>query len=187
MPESTSDVTGLLRDWSRGDRDALDRLAPLVFDELRRLARAHFQRESVGHTLQPTELVSELFVRLLGRRRVQWRNRAQFFQGATELMRYILVGHARRRRARRRGGGAHKVPLEEARIPIPVPDEELLELHDALENLARENPERRYLVELKFYFGLTHDEIARLLGVSRDTVKVRWTATKARLYRELNK
>ncbi len=79
------------------------------------------------------------------------------------------------------------MPLEEARIPIPVPDEELLDLHDALEDLAREDPERRYLVELRFYFGLTHDEIARLLGVSRDTVKVRWTATKARLYRELKK
>ena len=186
MAPPSDDVTQLLQAWSHGDREALDRLAPYVIDELRRLARAHFARESPGHTLQPTELVDEVFVRLLGRRKVRWENRAQFFKGATQLMRYILVDHARRRGARRRGGGARKIPLDDAHIPMQLP-EELAALHDALDDLARDDPERRYLVELKVYFGLTHDEIAQLLGVSRDTVKMRWTATKARLHRQLEK
>ncbi len=187
MPEPTRDVTRLLKAWSRGDRDALEELTPLVMGELRRLARAHFVREPAGHTLQPTELVDELFVRLLGRRRVQWENRAQFFKGATQLMRYILVDHARRRRTPKRGGNVARISLEEARTPVLTPGADFVALHDALEDLAREDPDRRYLVELKFYFGLTHDEIAELLEVSRDTVKVRWTATKARLYRQLKK
>lgn len=178
-------ITRWLDDWSRGDRSALDRLAPLVFDELRQLARGHLARERGGHTLQPTALVNEVFVRLLGRRTVQWENRKQFFQSATDLMRFILVDHARRRQAARRGGGAAKIPLEEAALPFEMPDVDVLALDEALEELGRVDPERRCIVELKFFFGLTHAQIGEVLGIAPSTVKLKWSMARARLYRRL--
>lgn len=182
------EITALLARWSDGDREALDQLMPLVFEELRRLARAHFARESKGHTLQPTALVDELFVRLLKRRRVQWHNRGQFFQAATELMRYILVDHARRRRAVKRGGDRRKVPLTETAISTPVPElaeqVDILALHQALDRL---DDQRRRIVELKFYFGLTHRQIGAELGIAADTVKEKWAFARAHLFRQLKR
>ena len=178
-------ITRLLNEWSDGDAAALDRLAPLVFDELRQLARAHLSRERSDHTLQPTALVNECFLRLLGRRRVQWENRRQFFKGAADLMRHILVDHARRHKAARRGGGAPKVPLETARLPFELPDIDLVALDEALNELERDDPERREIVELKFFFGLTHAQIGDLLGIAPSTVKLKWSAARARLFRRL--
>jgi RNA polymerase sigma factor (TIGR02999 family) len=137
--------------------------------------------------LQPTALVSELFLRLLGRRKVQWENRTQFFKGASDLMRCILVDYARRRQAVKRGSNVPKIPLDDAPTLANLPDVDFVTLYDALDALEREDPSRRELVDLKFFFGWTHQEIAEHLGVSSDTVKVRWAATKARLYRELRR
>ncbi len=185
MPGSDSEVTELLQGWSGGDLAALDQLTPLVFKELHRLARAHFAREPQSHTLQPTALVSEVFVRLLGRRKVQWQNRAQFFGAATQLMRRILVDHARRRRAVKRGGDVVKVPLDEVAVLTPMPDIDMMALDEALDKLERHDPQCRQIVELKFFLGLTHDEIAEVIGKSSDTVKLKWAASRARLHRHL--
>lgn len=178
-------ITRLLERWSEGDVEALDRLAPLVLDELRQLARAHLARERSEHTLQPTALVNELFLRLLGRRRVQWENRKQFFKAATDLMRCILVDHARRHKAARRGAGAQKIPLETARLPFTLPDLDLLALDEALDELEHDDPERREIVELKFFFGLTHEQIGEVLGMAPSTVKLKWSAARAYLARRL--
>jgi RNA polymerase sigma factor (TIGR02999 family) len=185
MTKPDSRITRLLEEWSDGDLDALDRLAPLVVDELRRLARAHLSRERSNHTLQPTALVNELFARLLGRRRVHWENRRQFFKGASDLMRHILVDHARRHKAERRGGGARKIPLEIAPLPIVSPDIDLLALDEALKELERDDPERREIVELKFFFGLTHEQIGEILDIAPSTVKLKWSTARARLARRL--
>lgn len=185
MSKTGSDVTALLHDWSRGVPEALDKLAPLVFEELHRLARAHFLREPEAHTLQPTALVNEVFVRLLGRRKVAWENRAQFFKGATELMRHVLVDHARRRRAAKRGGDAPTVPIDSVAIPIETLGVDVFALTEALEEMARHDPRSRDVVELKFYLGLTHEEIGQVLGIAPATVKLKWTLAKARLYRRL--
>ncbi|MEE8525757.1 MAG: ECF-type sigma factor [Thermoanaerobaculia bacterium] len=187
MVDPDSDVTKLLQEWAGGDPAALDRLVPVVFDELRALARSHFARERRSHTLQPTALVSELFVRLLGRRNVQWENRTQFFKASSELMRRILVDYARRRQAVKRGGDVPKISLEDAPTLASLPDVDFVALYDALDALEREDPHRRELVELKFFFGWTHDEIAKHFGVSADTIKLRWAAAKARLYREMRR
>jgi RNA polymerase sigma factor (TIGR02999 family) len=183
MRESTHDITCLLEQWSEGDRQAFDRLTPLVFEELRRLARCHFAREAKDHTLQPTALVSELFVRFLGRRKVQWTNRAQFFGAATELMRCILVDHARRRGAEKRGGDLVKIPLDETPIPATLAATvDMIALHEAMDRL---DSQRRLIVELKIYFGLTHRQIGKELGLAEDTIKEKWAVIKARLYRDL--
>ncbi len=189
MSDSGSDsehrITRLLACWSAGDRGALNQLTPLVTEELRRLARAHFGREPEGHTLQPTALVNEVFLRFLGRRKVQWKNRGQFFQAATELMRFILVDHARRKGTAKRGAGVRTVSIEDTVIPEWMPDEvDMLALHQAMDKL---DPVYRRIVELKFYFGLTHPQIAEELGIASDTVKEKWAAARARLYRELAK
>lgn len=186
MTESDSSITRLLEEWSDGDPDALDRLAPLVFDELRQLARSHLSRERPDHTLQPTALVNECFIRLLGRRRVQWENRRQFFKGASDLMRHILVDHARRHKTARRGGGARKIPLETAPPPIVLPDDvDILALDEALKELERDDPERAEIVEYKFFLGLNHEQIGDLLGIAPSTVKLKWSTARARLARRL--
>lgn len=185
MTEPDSRITRLLEEWSDGDLDALDRLAPLVFDELRGLARAHLSRERSDHTLQPTALVNEFFVRLLGRRRVHWENRRQFFKGASDLMRHILVDHARRHKTQRRGGGAPKIPLDVAPLPIDLPDIDLVALDEALKELERDDPERAEIVELKFFFGLKHEQIGDILGIAPSTVKLKWSTARARLARRL--
>jgi len=182
------EITPLLAAWDQGRAQALDRLVPVVYGELRRLAVQCFARESPGHTLQPTSLVHEVYFRLLAQRRVGFENRAQFFAGAAVIMRRILVDHARRRRAAKRGGGAAKVGLDEleALPALPAnPPRERGGMDGALEELARVDPELARLVELRFFGGFTDREIAASLGVSERTVSRRWRTARAWLYLRL--
>lgn len=180
----TPDVTGLLVDWSRGDKEALERLMPLVVDELRHLARSHFRREPEGHTLQPTALVNEVYLRLTDQRQVQWESRSQFFAFAATLMRRVLVDHAKARRTAKRGGDVRKVSLQDV-IGLAEPEDvDLLALDDALSTLAEIDPRQSRIVELRFFAGLTHEEIAEVLEVSVSTVKREWRTARLWLYRE---
>jgi len=180
-------ATGLLIAWGGGDERAREQMLPLVYDELRRLAASYLRRERPGHTLQPTALVHEAYVRLIDQRQVDWSNRAQFIGLAAVMMRRVLVNHARDRVADKRGGGAEHVPLTVAGDHIGGPPEiDFLDLHDALERLAGLDPRKNQIVELKFFGGLTTEEIAEALGVSRATVEREWTFTRAWLYREVS-
>jgi len=180
-------ATGLLIAWGGGDERAREQMLPLVYDELRRLAAGYLRRERPGHTLQPTALVHEAYVRLIDQRQVDWSNRAQFIGLAAVMMRRVLVNHARDRVADKRGGGAEHVPLTVAGDNIGGPPEiDFLDLHDALERLAGLDPRKSQIVELKFFGGLTMEEIAEALGVSRATVEREWTFTRAWLYREMS-
>jgi RNA polymerase sigma factor (TIGR02999 family) len=161
-------------------------MLPLVYDELRRLAAGYLRRERPGHTLQPTALVHEAYVRLIDQRQVDWTNRAQFIGLAAVMMRRILVNHARDRVAGKRGGGAEHVSLTLAGDRIGSPEIDVLDLHDALEKLADFDGRKSRIVELKFFGGLTTDEIAETLGVSRATVEREWTFARAWLYRAVS-
>jgi RNA polymerase sigma factor (TIGR02999 family) len=184
---SQKDVTRMLLDWSQGNQEALDRLMPLVYDELRRLARRCLRREPSGHTLQATALVNEAYLKLIQQSDVQWQNRAHFFAIAARLMRRILVDHARRHQASKRGGMVHRLPLDEA-LDVPEAQEvDLIALEEALIELARLDPEQCRIVELRFFGGLTVEEIAEVLGVSISTVKREWIMAKAWLFREIQK
>lgn len=180
------EVTALLADWSDGDSDALERLIPLVVDELRSLAGSLFRRESEAHTLQPTALVNEVYMRLADQRRVSWDNRSQFFAFAAILMRRVLVDHAKARKAAKRGGGALKVPLSEELALGEVVDLDILALDQALAALAEIDPRQARVVELRFFAGLSHEEIAELLDVSLSTVKRDWRTARLWLYREMS-
>jgi RNA polymerase sigma factor (TIGR02999 family) len=179
------DVTGLLVEWSNGDEAALEKLTPLVYDELHRVAARYLSHERAGHTLQATALVHEAFVRLVDQRRVQWRNTLHFVALAAQMMRRILVDHARSHAYAKRGGGARKLSLDEAGelAADQVPD--LLEVDVALDKLAELDPELSRVVELRFFGGLKNEEIAEVLGVSVPTVVRRWRLAKAWLYRHL--
>jgi RNA polymerase sigma-70 factor, ECF subfamily len=177
-----SGVTQLLSAWSNGDRAALDRMLPLVYEELRRLAAHHLRREQAGHTLQPTALVHEAYLRLTDQRKADWKNRAQFIGLAAGMMRRILVNHARDRAAKKRGGGAKQVSLSLVESPSGRPDMELIALEDALGRLAALDPRKSRVVELKFFGGLTTGEIAEVLDVSTATVERDWTFARAWLY-----
>ncbi len=179
------DLTQLLRDWNAGDREALDRLIPLVYDELRRLARRELRRERVDHTVQPTALVNELYLRLLQQRDATWQNRAQFFAVAAQLMRRVLVDHARARVAAKRGGGAPRVSLD-AGLELPADGGvDLLALDRELTRLAELDPDQARIVELRFFSGLTIDETAAAIGRSPRTVKREWRLARAWLYGRL--
>lgn len=186
MPAPPAQVTQLLQEWSAGDSTALERLMPLVVDDLRQMARRHFQREAPGHTLQPTALVSELYFRLQGQRVVQWQNRDQFFGVAALLMRRILADYAKGRQAKKRGEGAVKVPLDEILNVAEARNLDVVALDEALSRLAELDPHQARLVELRFFTGLTHEEIAELLGVSLSTVKREWNTARIWLHRELS-
>ncbi|MCP4661408.1 MAG: RNA polymerase subunit sigma-70, partial [bacterium] len=160
MHAAKGDVTRLLEDWSQGDPEALDRLMPLVFDELREMARNYLREESAAPTLQPTALVHELYLRLHGRRTVQWKNRQHFFGTLAGMMRRILVDHARRRLSARRGTGGRKISLDQVEL-TKVRAPEMVALDDALEALGAADPRKCRIVELRFFTGLTHEEIAR--------------------------
>jgi len=183
---TSSDVTQMLKEASGGDRDALDRLLPLVYDELRRVAQRHLEDERDGHTLQATALVHEAYFRLIDQKRVEWRNRAHFFAVASQAIRRILIDHARARRAERRGGGAEKLPIEAALqiAPEQTPDH-LLALDDALSRLAEDEPDKARIVEMRFFGGLTHEEIAAVIGTSLSTVERQWRFARAWLFRDL--
>lgn len=178
------DLTGWLQDWSGGDRSALDRLTPLVYGELRRIAARHLRGERANHTLQPTELAHEAFLRLV-RQKVTWQNRAHFFGMAAELMRRLLVDHARRKRADKRGSGAETVSLTVAGDWPGNQDVDLIALDDCLTALATLDVGQSRIVELRFFGGLTVEETAEVLGVSPATIKREWRLARAWLLREM--
>jgi RNA polymerase sigma-70 factor, ECF subfamily len=181
---STGPVTRLLLEWSGGDERARDEMLPLVYDELRRLASSYLVRERQGHTMRPTELVHEAYLRLVDQRQVDWKNRAQFVGLAAVMMRRILVNYARERMAEKRGGDVQKVPLSVA-DPAGEPqdlDVDVIALHDALDRLEALDARKSRIVELKFFGGLTTDEIAQVLQVSSATVERHWSFARAWLY-----
>jgi len=178
-------VTELLKAWGDGDRGALDRLVPLVYAELKRRAGAQLARERGSHTLQPTALVHEAFLRLVDQRSARWQNRAQFFGVAAQLMRRILVDHARARAAAKRGGDALRISLDDASEAAVSPETDVLLLNRALERLAVLDPRQAQVVELRYFGGLSVEEVAAVLEVSEITVKRDWAMARAWLYREL--
>ena len=182
-----SEVTRWLIAGSTGDAHALESLLPLVYDELHRQAVRFFHRERAGHTLQPTALVNEVYLRLINQHEVNWRNRAQFFGIAAEMMRRILVSHARGRQAQKRGGVATHVTLDEGLVAAPQRDLNLLALDEALTRLEQLDPEKSRMVELRFFTGLSVEETAEVMGVSPRTIDRQWQTAKAWLYREIGK
>jgi len=178
------EVSGLLRAWSDGDRGALDRLTPIVYDELRRLARGYMRHERPGHSLQTTALVNEAYTRLVDYKSMQWQNRAHFFAVSAQLMRRILVEHARRHNLKR-GGGVPHVSLEQAPMVGDDRAGDLVALDDAMSTLARLDPRKVQVVEMRFFGGLSVEETAEVLKVSSVTVMRDWSTAKAWLYREL--
>ena len=182
---SISDITALLDDWSRGNHGALDRLLPLVHAELRSIAARQFRRERVGHTLQPTALVNEAFLRLVDQRRVDFRNRAHFFGVAAQVMRRILVDHARRRNAGKRGDGVHQLSIDPAMEAAPFDQISVVALHQVLGRLEKLDHGLARIVELRAFGGLTVEEAAHVLNVSHSTAKREWRTAKAWLAREL--
>jgi RNA polymerase sigma-70 factor, ECF subfamily len=179
------DISVLLRAWSDGDQSALERMTPLVYDELHRLARRHMERERAGHSLQTTALVNEAYVRLVDYNRMQWQNRAHFFAVSAQLMRRILVEHARRHNLKR-GGGVQHVSLEEAAEVGGGRAADLVAIDDAMNALARLDPRKVRVVEMRFFGGLSVEETAEVLKISSATVMRDWSVAKAWLYRELN-
>ena len=178
-------VTELLMQWGNGDDAALAELTPLVYEELRRLAHHHMDGQPPDHTLQTTALVNEVYLRLADQTNPTWQNRAHFFAVAARAMRQILVNYARSQRARKRGGGALKVDLEEAALISPEESKEIIDLHEALERLATLDPRKAQVVELKYFGGLNYDEMAEVLKISRITVRRDWEFAKVWLYTEL--
>ena len=184
---TSSQVTELLVRWRGGDREALDSLLPLVYDELRLIARHYLQGERAGHTLQSTALVNEAYVRLVGQDFPEWQNRAHFFAVAAQLMRQILVDYARRHRSAKRGGKVYKVTLSEAQHQPVSTDVDIIALDDALKVLAEMDFQQCRVVELKFFAGLSIDDTAQALGISPSTVKRDWLTARAWLFRELDR
>ena len=186
MPtQSPEAVTQLLQAWSDGDDGALERLTPLVEAELRRLARGYMGRERRGHTLQPTALVNEAFLRLTDARHIRWQHRAHFLAISARLMRRVLVDHARSRGYRKRGGDAQRVTLDAGLVASPEPVVDVVALDRALEALAAVDERKSRMIELRFFGGLSVEETAEVLHVSRDTVKRDWRLAKLWLLREL--
>lgn len=181
------DVTRLLVRWSEGDKGALEELMPLVYNELRRLANYYLQRERKDHTLQSTALVHEAFLRLIDQRDVRWQNRAHFFGVASQMIRRILVDHARAHQTAKRGGGAYTLALDDALGAEQKRDLDLVALDDALNGLASLDPQQARIVELRFFTGLTIEETAEVVGISPATVKRDWNTAKAWLFRELSR
>jgi RNA polymerase sigma factor (TIGR02999 family) len=185
--ESSGDITNLLRAWSGGDQAALDRLADRVYSELRRMAHRYMKNERQTNTLQSAGLVHEVYLRLVDVRRVEWRERAQFYAMAAQMMRRILVDAARARASKKRGGSAAKLNIDDAAVLSPEPDQSILALHDALETFSRLAPRQARVVELRYFGGLTEEEIVAALDISPRTVRRDWSFAKAWLSRELNR
>lgn len=185
--ESSGEVTNLLRAWSGGDQAALDRLAERVYPALRRLARRYMKNERQANTLQSAGLVHEVYLRLVDVRRVEWRERAQFYAMAAQMMRRILVDAARARASKKRGGSAAKVNIDAAAVLSPEPAQSILALHEALAAFSRLAPRQARVVELRYFGGLTEEEIVAALDISPRTVRRDWSFAKAWLSRELNR
>lgn len=189
MPSSSSEITALLQEWSTGEPKALEALLPLVMKDLRRVAAFYFQREDPGHTLQPTALVDDVWLRLMGWRKVQWENRAQFFSFAGKLMRLLLIDHARAKKAKKHGGG---IALESLTAALEEPQQRsvdldtLLDLHRALSRLEEDDPRAAQVVDLRYFAGMTEQETAKALGIAVTTVKRDWADARQRLALELS-
>lgn len=184
-PASSERVSKLLLNWGQGDQGAREALIPLVYDELRRLARRYLRRERPDHTLQSAALVNEAYLRLIRQEHPQWQNRAHFFGVAAQLMRHILVDHARNRAAAKRGAGAPRLTLDPDVALPQARDVDLVALDDALNQLAALDPQQSRLVELRFFGGLSIEETSVVLGVSPATVKREWATARAWLQREM--
>jgi RNA polymerase sigma factor (TIGR02999 family) len=184
-PVSPHRVTQLLQQWSGGDNAALAELTPLVYEELRRLAHHYMEGERSDHTLQTTALVNEAYLRLADQTNPNWQSRAHFFAVAARAMRGILVNYAKSNQAQKRGGGAARIELDEAAILSPEQSKEIVDLHEALERLATLNSRKARVVELKYFGGLNHDEIAEVMKISTVTVRRDWMFAKTWLYDEL--
>ena len=182
---SDADITALLVDWSNGDRSALEKLLPLVERELHRLAHSYMRREDPDHTLQTTALINETYLRLVDQRKVQWQNRAHFFGIAAQIMRRILLNYARDQNRLKRGGRAIHVSLSKADVMPAEKDRELISLNDALNRLGELDERKARVVELRYFGGLSVDEVAEILGVAPITVMRDWQFAKAWLAREL--
>lgn len=185
-PADSADVTGLLITWSQGDRSALDRLMPQLYDELRRMAQHHMKRERAGHTLETAALVNEVYLRLVNLEKVDWRHRAQFFALCAELMRRILVDAARARLSHKRGKGAIRVTLDEALLISSDRDASLLALNEALEALSQVAPRQARVVELRYFGGMTEQETADALKTSPRSVNRDWNFARVWLMRQLS-
>jgi RNA polymerase sigma factor (TIGR02999 family) len=184
---SPEEITQLLLAWSQGDRSALDQLIPLVYDELRRLAKHYLGQEGRGHTLQTTALVNEAYLRLIDASQVRWQNRAHFFAVSAQLMRRVLVDFARSHQQLKRGGDAHRVPLDEALMMSEERGADLVALDEALSALSAIDGRQSQVVELRFFGGLSVEETAEVLKISPTTVRRDWTLARAWLHRELSK
>lgn len=185
-PKTQENVTKLLKDWEKGDRAALDEMLPLVYSELKRLASYYLSRENAGHTLQTTALVHEAYMRLVNQEHVNWKNRAHFLGVAAEMMRRILVNHARDRAAAKRGGGAKRVSLSMVGKGGEQPDIDVIALDQALTEFALFDTRKSRIVELKFFGGLTTEEIAEVMDISHGTVESEWKMARAWLYRAVS-
>lgn len=180
-----ADVTQLLLAWNNGDRGAFDLLMPLVYQELRRVARRHMRAEDAGHSLEATALVNDVYIRLVDQKRVNWQNRAHFFGAAARIIRRLLVEHARARHRLKRGGDALKISLNgEINVRAAV-DLDVVALDEALSRLAKLDPQQERIIELRFFAGLSIEETAEALNISPATVKRDWTTARAWLYREM--
>jgi RNA polymerase sigma factor (TIGR02999 family) len=184
-PASSADVTVLLAQLVQGDPQAASRLVPLVYSELRQMAARYMRRERVDHTLQTTALVHEAYLKLVDQSSANWQNRAHFFGVASQVMRHILIDHARANMREKRGGGCQVIALDEGLVFSPEQSEELLEVDAALQRLAELDPRQGKIVELRFFGGLTVEETAAALGISPKTVKRDWSVAKAWLHGEL--
>jgi len=186
---AANDLTGLLVDWARGDKAALEQLTPLVYDEIRRIAHRYVQREREGQTLETTALVNEAYLRLAGSQRVEWQNRAHFFAVTAQVMRHILIDHARRRQYVKHGGEVQRVSFDAATRDAAVMSQpraaELLALDEALNELAKIDPRKSRVVELRYFGGLSIEETAEVLEISAMTVRRDWRAAKAWLYKKV--
>jgi len=183
--KDTADVTQLLLAWNNGDRGALDRLMPVVYQELRRLARRHLRAEDAGHSLQATALVNDVYIRLVDQTRVNWQNRAHFFAAAAQITRHVLVDHARSRHRLKRGGDALHITLNEEIKVARSAEIDVVALDNALLRLAQLDPQQERIIELRFFTGLSIKETAEALNISPATVKRDWITARAWLYREL--
>ena len=184
--EPQHEVTRILHDWSGGDKKAPERLMPLVYDELRRLARIFLAKERGAHTLQPTALVHEAYLRLVDQTRVNWQNRAHFYGIAASMMRRVLIDHARAHATEKRGGAMIRLSIDDVQIPLEQRAAGLLALDEALERLAQMDERKCKVVEMRFFAGLSDEEIAEVLGVTTRTVLRDWKTARLWLYRELS-
>ena len=186
VQEPPENITELLASYGRGNKESLDQLMPIVYDELRRQAARYLRREQAGHTLQTTALIHEAYVRLVDQRNMQWQNRAHFFGIAAQMMRRILVDHARSKKRVKRGGSEIRVSLDDVNVAAKGQDLDVVALDEALDRLAQIDEQQSRVVELRFFSGLSVEETAEVMGISKSTVKRDWSMAKAWLHRELS-